>query len=201
MSTELHRFGIDVSDHHVGPHWKHGVEKLLTAIVTNPSLNIGDRNSEIIFPETPPARGKGGTVTASTGGAFWTRYTDADGHTWLQGGQVKSGSGNFTIADKKVIDASTGPTEPAGDILVLEVTVTGYVVDGVLLAGLRATAADYVAPSVSTVDNDTLPTASDYTGKKVFIEIGRWTDTDFLPVAPGNIRIAFCPGSYQIHRY
>lgn len=141
------------------------------------------------------------SVTATVEGAFYTKYLDDDGHTWLQGGQVKSGSGNFTIADLKVIDAGTGIVADENDILVLEVTVTGYVVDGVLLAGLTATAAAYVTPYVGTVSDDTLPTVSASTGRKVYIEIGRWSASDFHPVAVGNIRIAFCPGAYQITRY
>ena len=137
----------------------------------------------------------------SLGGAFFTKYTNDDGDTFLQGGEVKSGSGNFLIADMKVIDHTTGPVETDGDKLVLEATVDGYVVDGVLLAGLTATAAAYITPSVSTIPADTLPTLASPTGRKVYIEIGRWTATDFLPAYPGNIRIAFCPGAYQITRF
>ncbi len=139
--------------------------------------------------------------TTTVSGAFYSKYNDDDGNTWLQGGQVKSGSGNFTIADLMVIDASTGIVADENDILVLEVTVTGYVVDGVLLAGLTATNADYVTPYVGTVSDDTLPTVSAPTGRKVYIEIGRWSATDFHPADVGNIRIAFCPGAYQITRY
>lgn len=201
MSSELHRFGIDDE----GPpdkRWKRAVNALFRAIINNPHHLISNSNSRIVFPEEkPPGKGGPAAVTSTPRGAFYRQYTDDDGHTWLQGGQVKSGSGNFTIADKKVIDAGTGPVEAAGDILVLEVTVNGYVADGVLLAGLTATAADYITPSVSTVDSDTMPTVSNHTGLKVRIEIGRWTDSAFLPAESGNIRIAFCPGAYQITRY
>ncbi len=139
--------------------------------------------------------------TTTVSGAFYSKYADDDGNTWLQGGQVKSGSGNFTIADLMVIDAGTGIVADENDILVLEVTVTGYVVDGVLLAGLTATAAAYVTPYVGTVSDDTLPTVAASTGRKVYIEIGRWSASDFHPADVGNIRIAFCPGAYQITRY
>lgn len=141
------------------------------------------------------------TVAVSLAGAFYSKYLDDDGNTWLQGGQVKSGSGNFTIADLMVIDAGTGIVADENDILVLEVTVTGYVVDGVLLAGLTATAAAYVTPYVGTVLDDTLPTVAASTERKVYIEIGRWSASDFHPSDVGNIRIAFCPGAYQITRY
>jgi len=137
-----------------------------------------------------------------TGGAFFTKYVDdATGDTYLQGGNVKSGSGNFTIADKKVLDFTTGMGTLGGHVLVLEVDVDGYAPDGVLLAGLTATAADWVSPDGTTSANDTLPTAASPSGKKVFIEIGRWADDDFFPANAGNIRISFCPGSYNITRY
>lgn len=158
--------------------------------------------------EAPKGRGRGAgdntsesTTITSVSGAFYRTYVNGDGDTMLQGGIVKSGSGNFTIADLKVIDAGTGITEADGDVLVLEVTVDGYVVDGVLLAGLTATAASYISPSVSTVPSDTLPTVSVYAGRKVHIEIGRWTADAFYPSNIGNIRISFCPGAYQITRF
>lgn len=142
-----------------------------------------------------------GEATAVASGAFYSKYTDSSGDTYLQGGQVMSGSGNFTIADLLVIDHALGPVGAAGDKLVLEVTVNGYVVDGVLLAGLTAINAAYVSPITNTIDPNTLPTLANYSSRKVFIEIGRFTATDFLPAYPGNIRIAFCPGAYQITRF
>lgn len=164
--------------------------------------------------EAPKGRGRGAgdttsesTTITSVSGAFYRTYVNGDGDTMLQGGVVKSGSGNFTIADLKVIDAGTGIVDPsgasasAGDILVLNVDVDGYVVDGVLLAGLTATGAAYITTSTSTIPDDTLPTVSSHSGKEVYIEIGRWTADSFFPSNIGNIRISFCPGAYQITRF
>lgn len=140
-----------------------------------------------------------GDAAVAPTGAFYGRYVDEDGDTYLQGGIVVSGSGSFTLADRKVIDATTGPVESDGDILYVEATVNGYVVDGVLLGGLTATAAVY--DTGASIPNNTLPTASSSTGKKVHIEVGRYTETDFLPSGTGHINITFCPGSYTVSRF
>lgn len=198
--SELHRFEIDQSDSPPDRWWKRNVNRLLIALITNPHLQVGERNSVINFPDVPVPRGKAGSTTIPRG-AFYNRYTDGDGSTWLQGGQVKSGSGNFSIADLKVVDFTDGPINSPGDLLVLEVTVDGYKVDGVLLSGLTATAASYIYLTGVGISDDTLPTISATTGRKVYIEIGRWTDSSFLPAEGGNILISFCPGAYQIKRF
>lgn len=160
----------------------------------------GPKNPFTDFPIMTKRRQES-SAGSITDGAFYSEYVDGSGDTYLQGGQVISGSGNFSIADIKVIDAGTGITESNGDLLVLEVTVDGYVVDGVLLAGLTATAAAYVSPSVSSLPGNTLPIIGSHTGRKVYVEIGRWAADNFYPASPGNIRISFCPGAYTITRF
>jgi hypothetical protein len=50
--SELHRFGIDPSRYPDRRQWEN-VCKLLTAILTNPSLDVGDGQSQIRFPHSP----------------------------------------------------------------------------------------------------------------------------------------------------
>lgn len=151
--------------------------------------------------EVTPPQETAASVSASTG-AFYGLYDDSSGDTYLQGGQIKAGSGTFTLDDFLVVDGGSGIVADDGDRLVLKLTVSGYEEDSVLLAGLTATAGAYVTPHVATVDDDTLPEVGDTTGKFVFIEIGRWTADSFLPSAMGNIIVSFCPGQgYSIERY
>lgn len=155
---------------------------------------------------TPPSGNKPVKEIASTQnnsgsllfGSFYGMYIDEDGHTWLQGGQVKCGTSE-TLADYKVIDGTTGPVEIAGSLLVIEVTLDGYVEDGILLAGITATAIIYVSPVDVTIPADTLPTVGSFTGKKCYLEVGRWTANSFLPSRPGHFIVSFCgTGSYTI---
>lgn len=134
-------------------------------------------------------------------GAFYTMYVNGSGDTYLQGGQVKCGESEV-LADYKVIDSGTGPTEIAGSKLVIEVTLDGYVEDGVLLAGATATAIIYVTPVDTVVPDDSLPTVGSYTGKKCYLEVGRWTADSFLPAGIGHFLVSFCgTGNYSVRRY
>jgi hypothetical protein len=63
MGSELHRFGIDEGQAPDARQWKQ-LCKLLTALITNPHLNVGSNQSEIVFPVTPAGRGRGGVSAA-----------------------------------------------------------------------------------------------------------------------------------------
>lgn len=132
------------------------------------------------------------------GGAFYGTYVDEAGDTYLQGGSVKCG-GNRTLPPYKVLDATTGVGSLSGKALVIELTVDGYVADGWLLKGVTATDAVYNATyDAASVPDDDMPTVTDYTGLKVYLEIGQWSDTDFLPSRPGHFLITSCGGDYAI---
>lgn len=146
-------------------------------------------------------RGVSGGASALTYGAFYGTYVDGAGDTYLQGGQVKCGESEV-LADYKIIDSVTGPVEVAGSKLVIEITLDGYVEDGVLLAGITATAIAYVTPVATTIPTDTLPTAAGEIGKLCYLEVGRFTDTSFLPSGIGHFLVSFCgTGSYSVRRY
>jgi hypothetical protein len=134
----------------------------------------------------------------ASGGAFYSTYVDDAGDTYLVGGQVSGGTGNFTEPDIKIIDHSTGVLHTAGTNMILGVTGTGYAVDGVLLAGFTATASSiaYVAIPANTV-----PTATSLSGKRCYINLGVFTETGFQPSLAGNIGVSFCPSTYTVIRF
>lgn len=152
--------------------------------------------------QTPQGRtisggGKGGTVVAIQYGAFWGLYKQA-GHTFLQGGTCTAGEGSETIDDIKVIDATNGPTNGAGTLLVLQATVKGYAPDGMLLGGLELTAA--TTSTHTSIPDNTLPKVGSLSGKRCYMELGRWTATGFLPSSSGSKYISFCPGQgYSVY--
>jgi len=137
-------------------------------------------------------------ATAATSGAFFSTYVDDAGDTYLVGGQVSGGTGNFIEPDIKIIDHSTGVLHTAGTNMILGVTGTGYAVDGVLLAGFTATASSiaYVAIPANTV-----PTATSLSGKRCYINLGVFTETGFQPSLAGNIGVSFCPSTYTVIRF
>lgn len=199
MSSELHRFGIDPNQAPDQAQWRN-VCRLLLALVNNPHLKVGDQSSTIDFPKTstqsiqlPRA------AVETTTGAFYGLFVD-EGDTYLQGGLVVGGSHNESLANFKVLDAGDLPAGIAeNDRLWIEATVSGNVVDGMLMSGVTLTNATYDT-GTSTPTPNTLPTAGTSTGRKVYIEIGRWTASEFLPSYMGNISIGFC-GGYTVNRY
>ena len=135
---------------------------------------------------------------SSGSGAFNGTYINNLGDTYLVGGQVKGGTGNFTEDDIKIKDADSGPVHSAGVNMVLAVTGTGYAVDGVLMAGFKATASQI---AYTSIPNDTMPTATSLSGKRCYINLGVFTETGFAPSGVGNINVSFCPSSYSINRF
>jgi hypothetical protein len=143
-------------------------------------------------------RNQTGVTVSISGGAFYSTYVDDAGDTYLVGGQVSGGTGNFTEADIKIIDHVTGPMHTAGTHMVLGVTGTGYAVDGVLLAGFTATAS---AIAYVAIPDNTVPTATSLSGKRCYINLGVFTETGFQPAGSGNISVSFCPSTYTVHRF
>jgi hypothetical protein len=141
--------------------------------------------------------GPGGTVELV--GAFYRLFTNDAGHTLLQGGTVSGANGgSATIADYKVIDASTGPVAADGRILYLRATCSATLEDGVLLPGCELTSAA-LANDLSVPDNHAFTTSA-ATGD-IHYELGRWTDAGFLPAGPpGNFLASGCIGNFSLTR-
>lgn len=140
----------------------------------------------------PEASGGGGMA-----GAFYTQYTDEDGHTFLQGGGVSGGNGgSASIADEKVIDEATGPVHAEGVVLYLKASCKATVEDGVMLPGCEVLG----TPILTTTggSNHTFTTDAD-TGY-LYYEIGRWTTTAFLPSGAGNLSVSGCIGDFNFSR-
>lgn len=132
-------------------------------------------------------------------GAFMRKYSDGAGDTYLQCGTVTGGNGgSATVADYKVLDSVTGVGALADQILYLEVTCNATVSSGIMLPGCEVTAAS-LSYAATVPDNETF-TAAAYTGKKLYLEIGRWTATTFLPSAVGNVLASGCIGNFSLSR-
>lgn len=136
---------------------------------------------------TRAVQGGGG----ATAGAFYTMYVD-EGNTFLQGGTVGAGVGSESLADYDV----TGGTE--GDILYIDVDIDAILDDDneIMIPGVEVSDASY-ATGTSVPDN-AFPGVS--TTGHVYLEIGRWNATTFLPSGAGNFMIAGCNGNYDISR-
>jgi hypothetical protein len=152
----------------------------------------------LTLPEESPASGSSTTVTLETA-AFYYLYTE-DGHTYLQCGSVFGGNGGtVTIPDEKVLDATTGVGTNSGKILYLRANCEATVEDGIMLPGCKLlTANTGLLVGTSVPANHTFTTSAD-TGY-LYIEIGRWTDSEFLPSAPGNILARGCIGNFHLYR-
>lgn len=140
---------------------------------------------------------RSGGIGTILNGAFYTRYKDADGHTMLQCGTVTGDNGGSeSIADYKVVDADTGTVGSAGDILYIVANCTATIEDGLMLPGcLLNTASLDIAATVP--DNHSF-TVDDDTGD-IYVEVGRWTDTVFLPSsAPGHYTAAGTLGNFLL---
>lgn len=151
------------------------------------------------------------TAPASVGittGAFYGLYVDASsdsdaGDTFLQGGLVSGGNGgSATIPDYEVLSAGALPGGVSeGDVLYLRVACTATIEDGVMLPGVLVdgnaahtkllTGSSVPDPHVFTVDAE-----QGY----LYTEIGRWTATEFLPAAPGNVLASGCIGNFNLSR-
>lgn len=139
-----------------------------------------------------------GAGSGGSGGAFYTLYVDGDGDTYLQGGTVSGGhGGSKTVADEKVLDSVDGVDGKSGDVLYVVVGVTATVADEVMLPGLKVNSASL--SSAGSVPTNATLTATSKTGN-LYLELGRWTDTTFLPAYPGHVQAGGCPGNYFLNR-
>jgi hypothetical protein len=204
MSSELHRFGFN--DDGDDSRWKKSVEGLLKAIVTNPFLNIGSGNSEVVFPSQMPAGRSGATGGGATSGAFFSLITiesgDAtNGDIYLQGGQVTAGTGSEFVANYLLYDASADTWAGSnGQHLSIRLNGTGSEADDVLLPTFDMTSLS--GPTVLTPplpDND-LPEIGSLAGECV-VSLGIFTDAGFFPALPGNIQASFCFGGFTVSRF
>ena len=142
-------------------------------------------------------RRSGGTGAAA--GAFFTTYTNGDGHRYLQGGTVTGGNGGSeTIDDEKVLDAITVVGTNSGNVLYLKANCTATVADGVMLPGLELNSASLVTGA--SVPSNHAFTVTSATGD-IHFEIGRWNDDSFLPAGPpGNFAVGGCIGNYTLSK-
>lgn len=132
-------------------------------------------------------------------GSFFTIYVDSDsGDTKLQGGTVTGGSGTETIADI-VIKSSGSSTmaQTAGTHMYIHASGSGVVEDDVLLPGWNQSTA--TVSYGTTVPSNDLPTATSDSGD-VYVDLGVFTEDNFLPAKAGSINVAFCPGTFTITR-
>lgn len=205
MNSELHRFGIDPNSPPDAAQWR-GVCKLLTAIVTNPHLEIGDRQSLIAFPPSIIPKGRGGGAAAATTGAFYKTYTIAsedatNGDIYLQGGQVSAGTGTDAVADFLLYDASADTwAGTAGQHLLLTITGDGEAADDVLMPVFNMTSVSAPTPTTG-IGSNTLPEIGSLTGRVCLVSLGVFQSAGFLPASPGNIQVSFCFGGYTVSRF
>ena len=124
------------------------------------------------------------------------RDVNDEPHLFLVTGQVMGGSGNQTPE----IDLGAVDSPPENDQFVwLEITGDGLVEDEVLMPGFTVT--DAAVGSGPTMPDNTFPTASQPTAKKVHVLLGEWTDQVFKAVQCGHIQVSFCPPeTYKIER-
>jgi len=130
--------------------------------------------------------------------AFFSTYGGEDGNTYLVGGTVTGGTGNFVQKDIKIYNDEGEPVQSSGKNMILGVTGNGYVQDGVLLPGFTATA---ISIAYVKIPDNTLPTATSPSGKRFYINLGVFTKTAFIPSGRGNFVVDFCPGSYSVYRF
>lgn len=147
--SELHRFGIDPSRYPDRRQWEN-VCKLLTAILTNPSLDVGDGQSQIRFPHSP-------------------RIESAP----LAKGQIPPFSPVKKVLDEGVFTVTLTPgllveryPVAAAEAVITHMPVvvdgaTKYPLDGVPAPELSVTAGNYVVLVYQTDDHGAVRTADE----------------------------------------
>lgn len=140
---------------------------------------------------------------AITAGAFLTLYEDANGHTWLQGGQVTGGNGgSVSITNIKVVDATNGPvfdtvTQTAGNHLYIKANCTATVANGQMLPGVLLNSAE--TTTTAGTNHSFTVVSPDETGD-MWYSIGVWTESNFLPSGVGNLHVSGCIGNFSFSR-
>lgn len=161
----------------------------------------GDTVGPTWTPETITGGGSGGGGSGGgLAGAFCRQYVigeglTGEGDTYLQAGTITgSNGGSAVIAYYKTLDVTTGVGSLEGDKLYLSCNVTAALANGIVQPGVTLNSATLTT---------TLPTAHTFSTTAltgvIFREIGRWTDTEFLPSgACGISTVSGCPGSFAI---
>jgi len=151
---------------------------------------------ESFVPDYVPSTSGGGMSELQ--GAFYSMY-QKDGDTYLMGGSVAGGNGGGgSVEDKKVIrKADTTPYSKAGKVLYLEVRCKATVEDAIMLPGCEVTAFS-LKEGNNVPPNHTFSVT--YEEGNLYYEIGRWTETKFLPSGVGNILASGCIGNFSLTR-
>ena len=152
---------------------------------------MGDKHIPFITDFSTPEGGGGGAVAEQ--GAFvgrWTATTGVNaGNIYLQGGTV-SGKEVLTSALQIYDPDATAPWGVPNDHLLLSVTGSAVVVDGVIMPGFNVSKVDVSrGPWVA----DTYPTRTAAGVCK--ISLGTFTTNGFLAAGPaGHKTVGWCPG-------
>ncbi len=140
----------------------------------------------------------GGGGGGGLGGPFSTLYTKG-GDTYLQGGSIQATDGGDSLEDYLVLSGGGLPSGvDEGDRLWIEVDVSAIKDDDgeAIIAGIELDSADY--------DRGANPPDNEFPGLTgggtVVLEIGRWTETGFLPGLGGNFLLGACPGNFSVQR-
>lgn len=142
-------------------------------------------------------------VQSAASGAFYGMYVGADGHTYLQGGAVIGGNGgSFTIPDIKIKDTVNGIAGYENKRLYIKVDCLANASDGLMLPGCEVTGATCSLATTTTAGsippNDQFSTTS--LSGSIYAEVGRWTDSAFMPAGIGSFNAGGCIGNFLLTR-
>lgn len=145
----------------------------------------------------------GGGSSGGNSGAFFGLRTVTEGSgvgdIYLQGGSVGGGTGNATVPDTKLYDASSDTwTGSEGQHLELEVTGDGQTTSGILDPVYNVSSAE-ISVRASIRDN-TLPKVGSTGSRKYHTSLGVFSENGFAPGSPGNFAIGFCAFGYTVTR-
>jgi hypothetical protein len=144
-------------------------------------------------------------AVGSGGGAFFTMRTvesggSDNGDIYLQGGNVSGGTGNETVAEFLLYDASTTTwTGSSGELLQLEITGSGQETSGILDPIFNVTSVA-TPTTVASLAANTLPASGSVAAKKCHVSLGTFLADGFQPAQAGNINVSFCWGGYTASR-
>lgn len=169
---------------------------LRSRLVAGRGLSISERGNGGLLIEL---EGGSDTLGATpTTGSFCKVYPSGESpaiKTMLLGGIVSGGEGNITISEIELSDY--GSSEEDGTFHWLEVSFTANSEDGLLFSGGNVTAAT-PGSGLSLPDN-VLPTPENPDGT-VYISLGQWMSSRFIPSGCGDFYVSHCPGSLTYQR-
>lgn len=190
--TELHRFGIDPDSPPDQRQWE-GVCRFLKALLNNPNLQIGDANSQVVFPDPIPAGKSQTTAAAAAAPCPFGEIITVDGDKYIRGGVLYGGDDNWNVADYLINLAAD-----SDNLIWLEVGITANTEDSVLMPNLESsTEPTWGSGAVAGgYPSNTAPNITTGVGTRI-VPIGQLTVVDgvatFDPVGCGNITLGFCP--------